>query len=41
VQLNKEKIKGKTSKILEVVLEEKRREINHYHFQRSWFFKVK
>jgi hypothetical protein len=27
VQLNKEKIKGKTSKMLEVVLEEKRREI--------------
>ena len=26
VQLNKEKIKGKTSKMLEVVLEEKRRE---------------
>jgi len=27
VQLNKERIKGKTSKMLEVVLEEKRREI--------------
>ena len=27
VQLNKEKIKGKTSKMLEVVLEEKRKEI--------------
>ena len=27
VQLNKERIKGKTSKLLEVVLEEKRREI--------------
>ena len=27
VQLNKEKIKGKTSKMLEIVLEEKRREI--------------
>ena len=27
MQLNKEKIKGKTSKMLEVVLEEKRREI--------------
>jgi hypothetical protein len=27
VQLNKERIKGKTSKVLEVVLEEKRREI--------------
>jgi len=27
VQLNKKKIKGKTSKMLEVVLEEKRREI--------------
>jgi len=26
-QLNKERIKGKTSKMLEVVLEEKRREI--------------
>ena len=27
MQLNKERIKGKTSKMLEVVLEEKRREI--------------
>ena len=27
VQLNKERVKGKTSKMLEVVLEEKRREI--------------
>jgi hypothetical protein len=27
VQLNKERIKGKTSKMLEVALEEKRREI--------------
>jgi len=27
VQLNKERIKGKTSKLLEVVLEEKRREM--------------
>ncbi len=27
MQLNKERIKGKTSKILEVVLEEKRREV--------------
>ena len=27
MQLNKERIKGKTSKLLEVVLEEKRREI--------------
>ena len=27
VQLNKERIKGKTSKMLEVVLEEKRREV--------------
>ena len=27
MQLNKERIKGKTSKMLEIVLEEKRREI--------------
>ena len=27
MQLNKERVKGKTSKMLEVVLEEKRREI--------------
>jgi len=27
VQLNKKRVKGKTSKMLEVVLEEKRREI--------------
>jgi len=27
VQFNKERVKGKTSKMLEVVLEEKRREI--------------
>jgi len=27
VQLNKERLKGKTSKMLEVILEEKRREI--------------